>query len=166
MDRKCPWLNLGVSQCNHPPRVDQEHGLVEMMVVLNAMVVIMAIVAAMVVVEEARMIEVLVVTEVEIQIITDEPMPILDGVVLLLVEVRWEVVERRLTHAMVEVVVEVVIDMVAEVAIHLVLETVIVIVVVVLTHLVGEEEEHPLQETRLAPPPPRLLHLLREKDHV
>jgi hypothetical protein len=136
-----------------------------MMVVLNAMVVIMAIVAAMEVEveEEGRMIEAVVTDEeVEIQIM-DVPMPILDGVVLLLVEVLWEVVERRLTHAM--EVVEVVIDMVAEVAIHLVLETVIVIVVVVLTLHVGEEEHHPPQETRLVPPP-RLLHRLREKDHV
>jgi hypothetical protein len=142
--------------------VDHEHGPVEMMVVLNAMV-IMAIVVDMVEVVEVEGVEVVETDEeVEIQI-TDVPMPIRDGVVLLLVEVLWEVVERRLTHAMVEVVE--VIDMVAE-AIHLVLETVIVIVVVVvLTLLVGEEEEHPPPETRLAPPRPRLL-LLREKDHV
>lgn len=129
----------------------------EMMVVLNAMA-IMAIVVVLV--EGGMMIEVEQREEEEeeevIQIM-DAPMPILDGVVLPLVEVML-VVEERLTHAMVALLVVVV-----EVMIDLVLETVAVIVVVVVTLLVGEEEVLSPLETRLAP-----CHLLRlrEIDHV
>ena len=157
MDRKCPWRNLAVSQCNRRPHPDHERVPVEMMAVLNAMA-IMAIAAAMV--EGGMMIEAEKEEEEEEIQIMDVPMPILDGVVLLLVEVLLVVVV-RLTHAMVVVeVVVAVIDM--EEASPLVLETVAVIVVVVVpTLLVGEEVDHPPLETRLAP-----RHHLREKDHV
>lgn len=130
----------------------------ETMAVLNAMA-IMAIAAAMA--EGGMMMIEAVGTAVEEIQIMDVPMPTLDGVVLLLVEVLLVVVVVRLTHAMVVVeVVVAVIDM--EEASHLVLETVAVIVVVVLlTLLVGEEVDHPPLETRLAPH-----RHLREKDHV